>query len=630
MLIYCKNKKQFIQDVHKQSLEQELKNLFLQQGIYNNSERESIAWKNSLPFMCKVLDDPSIPEDIQIAIEYQIPLTAKRIDFIIAGLDNQNKENLVLIELKQWEEAMQTSRNGIVTTYVGNMIRSVPHPSYQVYSYAKMLENYNSLIQNKNIQLHPCTFLHNYKKSKLKEIVNSHYEDILNYAPVFIKNEEVQLRNFIKQFISKAPNEDLMYKIDCASYQSSNALQDCLSNMLKGNEEFIMIDEQKVIFETIKKLVERSNQNHEKYTVIIEGGPGTGKSVIAIQLLTELITKYNMKVNYVTKNATPRNVYFEKLKKDNYKATYVKNLFKSSGSYVNIPINFFNCLIVDEAHRLNEKSGFKIKIGENQIKEIINASKVSVFFIDERQIVTTSDIGSIEEIKKWAAICNSKVIHNESIKLSSQFRCHGSNGYIAFIYDLLEICKTANTNGFDLDFDLKIYDDPKQMRENLRTINLKNNKARMIAGYCYEWRSKNSNDLSVYDIELPGGFFARWNFNTTNTWAIDEDSFDQVGCIHTSQGIEFEYTGIIIGNDMRYENGRVITDPTKRSKDDYSLRGLKKNPNPHLADTIIRNTYATLLTRAQKGCYIYCEDKNLNDYFKYRISKLKANSHDHP
>ena len=144
MLIYCKNKKQFIQDVHKQSLEQELKTLFLQQGIYNNSERESIAWKNSLPFMCEVLDDPSIPEDIQIAIEYQIPLTAKRIDFIIAGLDNQNKENLVLIELKQWEEAMQTSRNGIVTTYVGNMIRSVPHPSYQVYSYAKMLENYNS------------------------------------------------------------------------------------------------------------------------------------------------------------------------------------------------------------------------------------------------------------------------------------------------------------------------------------------------------------------------------------------------------------------------------------------------------------------------------------------------------
>lgn len=106
----------------------------------------------------------------------------------------------------------------------------------------------------------------------------------------------------------------------------------------------------------------------------------------------------------------------------------------------------------------------------------------------------------------------------------------------------------------------------------------------------------------------------------TQTWAIDENSFEQVGCIHTSQGLEFDYVGIIIGKDLRYDNNMVFTDSTARAKSDKSLRGLKKNPNPELADRIIRNTYRTLLTRGQKGCYIYCQDERLKDYIKGRIA----------
>ena len=277
-------------------------------------------------------------------------------------------------------------------------------------------------------------------------------------------------------------------------------------------------------------------------------------------------------------------------------------------------------IIIDEAHRLNAKSGMFKNKGENQIKEIINASKVSVFFIDEDQVVTSSDIGSIQEIEKWAKICGSTLYYNEETKLTSQFRCNGSDGYIAFLDDLLGIRQTANADGFDMDYDLRIYDDPREMREDLRVNNLINNKARMVAGYCYEWKSKNSNDLSVYDIEMDNGYKARWNFSSTSTWAIDEDSFDQVGCIHTSQGLEFDFVGVILGKDIRYENERIITDHTKRAKSDQSLKGLKQNQDPQLVDRIIRNTYKTLMTRGQKGCYIYCEDQSLREYFRTRIS----------
>ena len=137
---------------------------------------------------------------------------------------------------------------------------------------------------------------------------------------------------------------------------------------------------------------------------------------------------------------------------------------------------------------------------------------------------------------------------------------------------------------------------------------------------------KNPNS-DVYDIVLEDDFKAKWNFNNTDTWAIDDKSFDQVGCIHTSQGLEFDYVGVIIGKDLVYRDNKVITDYTQRAKTDQSLRGIVKyvnglkkrkiEPNVEtddgllkLSDRIIRNTYKTLLTRGQKGCFIYCEDEN--------------------
>jgi DUF2075 family protein len=311
------------------------------------------------------------------------------------------------------------------------------------------------------------------------------------------------------------------------------------------------------------------------------------------------------------------------MKQRKYKLNYVKNLFKGSGSYIDAKANEFDCLIVDEAHRLNQKSGMFMNLGENQIKEIINASRVSVFFIDEDQIVTTKDFGSIEEIKKQAKLLGSKIYSGDDFKLVSQFRCNGSDGYIAFLDNLLQIRPTANFDGFDLDFDLRIYDDPVKMREDLRKLNEINNKARMIAGYCYEWVTQKGADENLFDIEIGQHFKAKWNFSSTNTWAIDEDSFDQVGCIHTSQGLEFDYVGIIIGEDLIYKDGKVITDFTKRAKTDASLKGIKSNKNHDLADRIIRNTYKTLMTRGQKGCFVYCEDLKLTNHFKSALQVKK-------
>ena len=616
MIVYSNTVKKFNEDVDEGIIATIVKDELAKRNIINNNIREFFSWDKSLFHMKNILYSPEINQDLNVAIEYQIPTTSKRVDFIISGNDSNHNRNVVIIELKQWESAEKTSREDLVSTFLAGKKRVVTHPSYQAYSYAKTIENYNAFVQENEINLYPCSYLHNYLEEYREELEHNQYREMIKLSPIFLKQDNKKLRDFIKKYVQHSDQGKALYEIENGKIRPSKALQDSLVSMIQGNQEFYMIDEQKVVFSTVKKLIERANQFNEKHTIIIEGGPGTGKSVIAINLLAAF---KDLNVNYVTKNAAPRNVYFSKLRQGKYKLNYIKNLFKGSGAFVDSKSNDYDCLVVDEAHRLNEKSGMFMNLGENQIKEIINASKVSVFFIDEDQVVTTKDFGSIEEIKNQAKLLNSEIHSGEDYQLTSQFRCNGSDGYIAFLDHLLGIRETANQDGFDLDYDIQVFDQASKMKEALKEKNNINNKSRMIAGYCYEWITQKSNQEDQFDIILDNNFKAKWNFSTTSTWAIDEDSFDQVGCIHTAQGLEFDYVGVIIGKDLVYKDGQVITDYTQRAKTDASLKGIKTTKNYDLADRIIRNTYKTLLSRGQKGCYIYSEDQALSKYLKERL-----------
>lgn len=614
MIIYENTKGGFVNDIRTGSIARMVELAFELHGLHHSNDAEYRAWGNSLMYMRNVLDDDDIPDDVSLAIEYQIPLTSKRVDFLLAGRGDAGSENVVVVELKQWEDSEVTSRPDVVRAYTGGANRAVCHPSYQAYSYARIIETFNEDVYQRNIRLRPCAYLHNYREANRQHIDNELYREAVSLAPLFLQDDVVKLRRFIKSYIKEKDGVDLLLRIDHGKLKPAKALQDSLVSMIRGNQEFLLIDEQKVAYETVKKLVESAVRdagnplkNAKKSVVIISGGPGTGKSVVAIQLLCHLIAK-GFSANYVTKNAAPRNVYFEKLRQEKYKLSFIKNLFKSSDFFWNAPANLLDCVIVDEAHRLKKKSS--IFYGENQVKELINAGRVTVFFIDEDQQITTRDIGTKDEIRKWAEFYGATVYEGDDLNLVSQFRCNGSDGYLNFLDNLLEIRDTANTH-FDYDYEIRLFYSPTKMREELRKKN-GNNKARMIAGYCYEWVSEKNPDGEDYDIVLEDGFSAKWNFSNS-LFAIAPDSFEQVGCIHTTQGLEFDYCGIIIGSDLRYEDGRVITDPSKEAKSDKSS-GIRSCKDKALADRLIRNTYKTLMSRGQKGCFIYCEDKPLLEY----------------
>ncbi len=624
MIIYQSSKKEFVDNTlnpHDRNRGiADIIRVEFEKRIGKVHDAEYHAWKNSLRHMATVVDTSTIHDDATVCIEYRLPHQNSRIDFIIAGKDSCGNENVVIVELKQWSSVTTLADADLVRTVINGGERNVPHPSYQAWSYAITLQEYNECVQNDGVLLYPCAFLHNYAPMHDDPVLNKAIFREIDKAPVFTGYDALKLREFIADKVSTPDDGNVMLRIDYGKIRPSKSLQDVLASMLdtsQENNEFVLIDSQKSIFEFIMTMVRRMrNETDDKKVFIISGGPGTGKSVLAINLLAAAI-KDGKTSAYVTKNSAPRNVYMTKLTQGNYRKAYVQTLFKSSGSFVDSRCNDFDVLIVDEAHRLNAKSGLFAK-GENQIKEIINASRISVFFIDEDQIVTAKDIGSIAEIQKHAKAMHATVYRSQ---LESQFRCNGSDGYLNFLDDVLDIDKKEYTFN-PADYDIKVYDNLNKMFEDIKRLNLKDNKARMLAGYCWNWISKD-NHAAGPDIVIEGQHFsAYWNFSDTSTWAIDSNTVDQIGCIHTSQGLEFSYVGVIIGDDLRYENGQVITDASKRANTDASLRGIKaKGENADwLKDKIIRDTYKTLLSRAMKGCYVYCTDKALAQHIKDRLS----------
>lgn len=626
MLVYQATKCEFMGDVENDVIVGRIKAAF-EQRLHRANPREVAAWNNSMQYMYKVLNEPAIPAACGVAIEFGVPYTSSRIDFLLTGHaegpSGVRTDAAVIVELKQWQalEAVP-GQDAIVRTFVAGAHRSVSHPSYQAWSYARMIEDYNEAVRDRIVDLAPCAYLHNYVVSDgYDPLFDPAYLEYLDSAPAFCSGDVVKLREFICGHISLGDDGRVLYEIESGRLRPSKSLQDALSSMLDGNQEFVMIDDQKVVFEQAVHLALEARNTARRHVLIVRGGPGTGKSVVAVNLLVRL-TASDMVVQYVSKNSAPRSVYSSLLQRGNRSKAYIANLFRGPGRFYEHTGAPFDALVVDEAHRLNEKSGLYGNLGENQIKEIIDASRFSVFFIDESQRVTIKDIGAVSDIKAIAGAAGASVHEAE---LSSQFRCNGSDGYLVWLDDLLGV-RAAEEQVTDLEFDFRVFDEPNALYAAIAARNAVANKARVVAGYCWEWDSKQRANPHHHDIVMSEHGFARsWNLGNTDTWALDAESVEQVGCIHTAQGLEFDYVGVIVGDDMRFVDGAVVTDYTKRARSDASLRGIKalgrRDPEraARIADEVIRNTYRVLMTRGMKGCYVFCTDAALAGHLRRRV-----------
>ncbi len=582
-------------------------------------EPETRSWQKSLPLLAQVLKDHEVAKEAEIGIEYRIKRNKWRIDAIICGLDQNDKESAVVIELKQWSFVDKTDKpNYVHTIGAGGIEDDYWHPSYQAANYVGIIKNFYEYVYTAPVSFASCSYLHNMDQANRVIIGDQEVYPLLKSSPIFLKEDEQKLAEFIKKYI-KSPCKGLLSRIDRSEIRPSPMLSKLLRDAIEGKEFLSYSDEQADAVSTIVQMVRDSDRYGEKRTIIIRGRPGTGKSIVALNVLGQLVAPQHgekiLNAAYFTTNEAPRKYYSKKLIDDDYRKKAINQLFKSSATLANLPENAMACSLFDEAHRIYIwKWGRNIPKGINLLERCIKGSRVSVFFIDEDQAIMVDDYVTIDRIYKAADRCNSKVF--EGPTLTTQFRVLGGHSYLETIRYILGYKDSVpEPKGFP-DYHVKVFDKATDMREELRKMNDLFKDSRMVAGYTFEWVSRNDYDNS-YDIILDNGNFkAKWNMNKDDySWLYDKDSFEDVGSIHTCQGLDMQYCGVIIGNDLRYENDQIVYDQSKIAKSDNSSK-IRTCKDKSKAEQLIRNTYNVLLTRGMRGTFIYCVDEGLRDYLK--------------
>lgn len=606
MLAYNETIKQFNKDVLNNQIMTKISSKL------NAGRSEQTAWKDAAVYMKNILELAGLEEDIEIGMELKIPITNNRIDFLIAGLNASLDKSLIIVEMKRWGAVSKTNKSRLVNADDTRYGQDALHPSYQAYTYKLNLEAYNQNITDENIQVSSCSYLHNlYDDKDIKDVF---YHEFLQNSPVFAARDNQLLADFIKTHVTKAYHNRILYQVESSKIIPAQMLMDTLSSELTNSKVFTLLDKQEICYQNIIRTIKDNEYKDQKQVFIVRGGAGTGKSVIAIKILNEFIQNKKLAF-YVTKNSAVRNVYSKKL--SGKKNIHLKTLFLSTIKISrDRPMNQYECLVVDEAHRLpkRSKSG-NILLGDDLIKEIIESTKVSVFFIDEKQHVDIRDYATVERITQTATTLNAKVHDNENLRLSSQFRCSGNDLYIKAVENILYNEDIVVEK--DLDYEVKIFDNIHKWHEAIKDKINQTPNSRMLAGDVFDWISKD--DSTLFDINIDG-LSLQWNKDTT--FSADESQKYRVGHIDTVQGLEFDYIGLIIGDDLIFNSltKQIETDYTKHPDNaGHFRRHGRRTPlgsDLNQIDLIIRNTYNVLMKRGMKGIYIYCLDSKLTKFLQ--------------
>ncbi len=641
MIVYQQTKAQFINECRNDTIANSVADKMRLHGINSFDKPEIRSWRKSLPAIAEVLAKTDTDEDVDVAIEYKINQSRDRIDFMIYGNDSNNRSNLIILELKQWSSVSRTNKRDFVHTVGGGGEKDYWHPSYQAKNYANLLYNFNEYLQKNRVSMETCAYLHNMDNGNSVLLDNLELFPLTTESPVFLKDDAEKLAGFISKYV-KHRNKELLYEIENSRIVPSKHLADMLRNSIEGNDFFSYDEAQASAVSEIVRTVEDAIYYNEKKTIIIKGGAGTGKSVVAINVLGQLVSgKHGAKYNaaYFTTNAAPRVLYTEELIKDDYTKKAIKNLFKYPTIFKSAGENDFDCAIIDEAHRVFDfKGGVGISKDVHLLEKIIQGSRVNVFFIDEDQAVTTVDYATIDRIKEVAYKCRSRVIEGPELVLQTQFRVLGGDQYISFIKSFLGYSNDISHYNRSVNYDFRVFDSASDMMEAIKqkdkecqeeiAANTHNTllpevsgKCRVVAGYTYNWVSTGHyRDSDLFDIVLDEGKFkAKWNLRCPEvgpdySWLNDPESVNEVGCIHTCQGLDLNYCGVIIGKDLTYKDSHLCFNKKANAKTDIASQ--IKNADDETAKRLIRNTYNVLLTRGMKGTYVYCEDPGLRDYLK--------------
>jgi hypothetical protein len=588
------------------------------------SPGEVSSWRNSLRAMSQVIDNAKL-HDHGVLLEYELPMTSRRLDCMITGRDSALRDQAVIVELKQWEKC-EDGDGDMVVTFVGGGLRDVLHPSIQVGNYRSYLADLHTAFYEGDspVGLSACSYLHNYSFDEGDVLLSPKFESVVETCPVFSADDVAPLSSYLAEKMSEGQGMQTLSRVLESKFRPSKKLLDHVGRIVDGRSDYVLLDEQLIAFNRVLAEAQAAHTGKGKTAILIRGGPGTGKSVIALNLLAEL-SKRGLNAQYVTGS----KAFTTSLKK--IVGTRAAAQLRYTSDYQKAEFNDVDVLICDEAHRIREKTFNRFRPFKTdllQVEELFNASKVSVFFVDDQQVVRPQEIGSSRFIRDVAKKQDIQVF---DYQLEAQFRCNGSDGFINWVNNTLEIQRTANVlwNLSD-QFDFRILSTPLEVDAEIKQRLNEGFTARMTAGFCWEWSDPLPDGSLVPDVQV-GSFSRPWNAKSgkgrlakhippESLWAYDPKGVDQVGCIYTAQGFEFDYVGVIFGTDLVYRPGLGWHADKKVSHD-----SVVKRSGDQFMD-LVKNTYRVLCTRGMKGCYVCFLDKETENFVRSRTERVDLQS----
>ncbi len=598
----------------------ELEHNFLTTFGKRPAEGEIRSWESSLNYINNVFTYSKLTDN-WLVLEYNLPFSSSRIDVLTFGKDINKKDSILITELKQWSNkyVRQSSIEDTVEVKYAYGWKAVAHPSLQVEGYYNYLKDFVRLFEDDpKILLCGSSFCHNYSKNGSNIVLyDSQFEKYLKTYPLFSKEEVSNLSKYMLERIGHDPGEELFTRFIRSPFKPSKRLLNHVGEMIDKRQIFNLIDDQIAPYKAIMQKATALARSGKKSVIIVKGGPGTGKSVIALETMGELV-KRGIEVYYATGSSaftnTLRNLIGGKRG---------KNLFKYFYDFTKHGDNDVDVVICDEAHRLRKNSSdwgvpYDKKSNEPQIESLIRPARLSVFFIDEFQIVRPNEIGNVKLIKEAALRLGVKESDILEFELETQFRCSGSASYLGWIENVLQIGESDKKILEPIDkMKFEIVDDPLSLKKAIDNKNKENrNSARIVASFCWPWSEPNKDGTLVNDVVI-GDFKMPWERKTAFwKWATQDEGMEEIGTVYTSQGFEFDYIGVIFGEDLIYDSESKSWKSNSNKLFDSMLKRNNLNLINHL-----KNVYRVLLTRAHKGVYVYFLDKNTKELFRSRIKQ---------
>lgn len=619
MKLYTGTSEQFIQDILENRLPDKLKAAYESYYYRLAGQQEVVSWTNSLQFVKNVIEYASL-RDNMIVVEYELPYSNRRIDCLLFGKGPDDRGNAVIMELKQWSKVEDCDVENEVLTFTGGANRLEAHPSFQAQGYYSYLKDFVEIFGNNTVNLSAVSYCHNYSRAS-DVLFGPKFQSVIKDFPLFAKEDVAGLAAYLKARLSSGQGLEVFNRFSSSPVGPSKKLLEHTRKMIMGQKEFNLLEDQLAAYYAILDRAKKASRLKSKCVILVRGGPGTGKSVIALNVIAELLSK-----GQTVFHATGSAAFTSTLRK--IVGVRAANMFKYFNSFTEVEENKIDVLVCDEAHRIRETSMSRYTPKEHrtnrpQIDELVQAAKVSVFFIDDYQVVRPYEQGSSELIRRTAKKYGAELFEFE---LKTQFRCSGSDGYLNWLDNTLRIRETANlmlTKNEKMDF--RILDGPQRLYEAIRQKNEeKPNSARMVAGFCWPWSDPNPNGTLKEDVVI-GDFRMTWEAKNEATkvaagipraklWAYDPKGVSQMGSIYTIQGFEFDYVGVVFGDDLAYDPAKKGWIGKPENSADAAVKRDKENFMRY-----VKNAYRVLLTRGMMGCYVCFLNRDTENYFKSLI-----------